>query len=99
MHDLDAAGACPVGRRHRDGDEARRGPVIELLLDADDGRARGGAFLQRAIGALEAGVDDDRIEDLVTAAVEPVEQTDRAMLPLIRAMADAETPRSRFRPA
>ena len=56
------------------------GAVVELLLDADDGRARGGALLQRAIGALEAGVDDRRIEDLVAVPVEPAEQTHRVIL-------------------
>ena len=73
MGDLDPAGACSAGRRHRDRDEPQRGAPVELLLDPDDGRARGGALLQGAISALEPGVDQDRIEHLVAAPVEPVE--------------------------
>jgi hypothetical protein len=56
---------------HGDRDEARRGPLVELLLDLDNGRARGGALLQGAIGAREPGLDHDRVEHLGAAPVQP----------------------------
>jgi hypothetical protein len=87
MRDLDAPGASSARRRQRNRDEARHRPVVELLLDADDGRAGSGAPLQRAIGTLEAGIDDRRTQHFVAAAIEPAEQTHRAMLLVTRVIA------------
>jgi hypothetical protein len=80
MQHLDAAGADSARRRHRDRDAALHRPVIEVLLEADDDRARRGAALQRVLGALERRIDERRREHLVAAAVEPAEEPHRAML-------------------
>ena len=68
MRDLNALGARSARGRQRDRNQPRSCPVVELLLDAHDGRAGGAALLQRAVRALEAGIDDLRAEDVVPVA-------------------------------